>query len=220
MSGEMLAFGNDACFNAENRQFWLDQATGFSTIEVLDSRNQRQFHFLEREDDGFFAQNGGIHRPQEAKIRRGQTLVRFISRKSFNLHGSDGLIGGWWMDYDGFCGLKFFAEANGHSLAHAASLLLALPAEWSDCAFVGKATVRTTLRAWVGLGKVSTGSISPGRAPSLMPGKGGSVLDWKMSGASLHAAPEHLQVKQYFVPGDRALLASALEVVEVRSAEA
>lgn len=218
MSNQGLAFGNDHCFEDSNRQFWLDQALGFSTVEILDSRDQRQFYFLEREDDGFFAQNGGIQRPQEVKIRRGQTMVRFMSASAYQRFQANGLMGGWWMDYDGFCGLRAFAHQHEHSLAEAANILLAIPAEWSDCAYVGKAEVLTTLRAWVGQGKPATGSISPGRAPSLMPGKGGSRLEWEASGASLHAPPPSLEVKQYFIPGKRELLSSAFNIINVEPA--
>jgi hypothetical protein len=144
--------------------------------------------------DGMAIQNGGINRPQEARMRPG-IYYRFFSSQAFNAHGAKALTaGGWWLDFEGYHAIRSKASRDATSLAQAARWVLAIPPGWGDCAFVGKAMMESHVKAYVGTAKPAADGISPHSA----------LRDRRAQPVYM---PAPLDVaKQWFVPGERDLL--------------
>ncbi|SIN76126.1 hypothetical protein [Vannielia litorea] len=153
--------------------------------------------------DGFAMQNGGMFNPTESKMPPG-IYYRFFGTINRNRYGAEGcMAGGWWVDGENYAKVRSVAQEQGISLAKAAQALIVIPGGWHDCGYVGRALLKTELKAWVGKGKPATSAASPFnklRNPDTDP---------------VQIAPAHLEMKQWFVPGERALLSRFFEVQQV-----
>ncbi|MCB2093014.1 MAG: hypothetical protein KDE11_01275 [Rhodobacteraceae bacterium] len=193
---------NAHCFAGLGRSFWLMEAQGFHRGEVNQGPDGAWIDYRS-DSDGFAMQNGGMFRPQEASMPQG-IYYRFFGTISHNRFGAEScMAGGWWLDTDNYARIRNVALERGVSLARAAQALIVIPGGWHDCGYVGQAYLNRELRAWVGKGKPATSGTSPHNAqrnPATDP-----VL----------IAPAHLEMKQWFVPGERSLLARFFEVRKV-----
>lgn len=189
---------NFHCFEGMGRPYWQAIARGMRPSGISMGHEGAKVDLIV-ESDGFAAQNGGMQSPQEAKLPAG-TYFRFFGTIAHNRYGGKAaMAGGWWIDFENALQIKDWAMRYDLSLAQAAAQLLVIPPEWHDCGYAGRGILKTTMKAWVGHGKPATGSVSPDSAVR------------KTAGASLHAAPPARSVKQYFIPGERSLIASVFE---------
>lgn len=185
---------NEHCFRGLGRQFWRDKALGFRPSIV----NGRDGYHIEYDTeskvlgpdvpnaDDFAYQNGGIARPDETAMRPG-TYLRFCdSRRKY-------WVGNWWLDYDHFSLIRAWAIERDLSLAAAAHRCLVIPTEWGDCGRLVKAGLNRRLRAYVGKGKPATATVSPHNAQ-------------RTASQPVVLSPAELEIKQWFVPGEPALL--------------
>ena len=180
------------------RPFWQSIARGLKPTGISMGHEGARVDLI-IESDGNAAQNGGMQTPQETKLHPG-TYFRFFGTIANNRYGGkSAMAGGWWVDFENALAIKDWAVKYDLSLAQAAARLLVIPPEWHDCGYVGRGVLKTAMKAWVGHGKPATGTLSPDNAAR------------RTSGATLHAAPPARSVKQYFVPGDRALIASVFD---------
>ena len=116
------------------------------------------------------------------------------------------MAGGWWIEPEVFFRIRDYARAQNISLAKAARVMLVIPDGWQDCGYVGSATLTTKLKAYVGKGKPATSTASPfnpRRNPATDP-------------IMMAPRPGGLPVKQWFVPGNRELLARFFEIISVQ----
>jgi hypothetical protein len=180
--------------------YWSSIARGQRPTAVRVGRMGATIDFAS-DTDGFVIQNGGMYNPQPTKMLPG-SYFRFFDTISHNRFGTAAFTGGgWWVAYECYLKIAEWAEAYDLSLAKAASRLLVIPAEWGDCGYVGKARLTTPMKAFVGKGKPATGSVSPDSAE-------------RASGkVPIQMAVTHLDIKQYLVPGTRALLGQVFTVV-------
>jgi hypothetical protein len=194
---------NFHCFEGAGYGFWKAIAQGKRPTGLMASPDGYALDYL-KDVDGSIVQNGGMFAPQEVKMRPG-TYFRFFGTTTKNVYGAaSSMAGGWWLDYDNFLKIGDWADQHDVSLARAAQALLVIPKEWHDCGYVGRARLTATLKAWVGKGKPATGSISPDSAQR----------DKVKSPVTM--APAHLEMKQYFVPGERSLLSTCFELVNTQ----
>lgn len=206
----MAAENNFGHFTGVGREFWRAKAQGLQP-KLVRGRSGTRLTFTPDPSDGFAMNNGGILAPQETKILPGR-WYRFYATIDHNKHGPDAFTGGnWWLDYENFRKIEAWSEEHGLSLARAAQQLIVIPSEWSDCGYLGIATLSTALKAWVGKGKPATGQMSPASAARGSALSGGAYVP-------LVASPEHLEIKQYFVPGERPLLSRLFQFKERRRA--
>ncbi len=191
---------NFHCFNGVGRPYWRAFAEGKVVSDVQSGPMGTSIQLKTEELDGFAIQNGGIERPQEDRMPAGN-YYRFFGTITNNRSGAaSAMAGAWWLDYENFLKIRSWAEKLDISLSRAAQTLLAIPNEWGDCGYLGRATLTVKLKAWVGKGKPATGSISPDskmRDPAKDP---------------VTLSPAHLEMKQYFVPGGRDLLGQFFRV--------
>jgi len=193
---------NAHCFRGVGLPYWLAIARGF-TVTGVRSGPLGASIALADDTDGYALQNGGMWAPQRTSMMAGG-YYRFFGTIDHNRFGKDSsMAGGWWIDTDTYVTVTGWADEHGLSLAAAARHLLAIPREWHDCGYVGRAWLLKPLRAYVGKGKPATGSISPH-----------SDLR-RAGGIPLTMSPPHLEVKQWFVPGGRALLAQFFQLDRV-----
>lgn len=191
---------NFHCFEGAGHGFWKAIAQGMRPTGMTSSPDGYALDYA-KDVDGSIVHNGGMFAPQEVKMHPGN-YFRFFGTTSKNVYGAgSSMAGGWWLDYDNFLKVADWAEQHDVSLARAAQALLVIPKEWHDCGYVGRARLKTTMKAWVGKGKPATGSISPDSA----------ARDKATTPVTM--APAHLEMKQYFVPGERALLGTCFELV-------
>jgi hypothetical protein len=184
---------NFHCFEGLGRPWWQSIARGHRPTGVKQGPQGARIE-LQMEDDGCVVQNGGMVHPQEAKMRPGW-YWRFFGTIDHNKYGAASMMsGGWWIDYETARTVVDWADRHGLTMAQAAQQLLVIPNEWQDCGYAGRAELAVTMKAWVGLGKPATGSLSPDNAAR------------RGQGVALQAAPPATEIKQYFVPGSRALL--------------
>lgn len=180
--------------------YWSSIARGLRPTSVRTGRMGSTIDFA-TDTDGLVLQNGGMYNAQLTKAQPG-TYFRFFDTISHNRFGDGALTGGgWWIDFESYVKVADWAEAHDLSLAKAAARLLVIPMEWGDCGYVGKALLTTPMKAFVGKGKPATGSISPDsarRTPGEVP---------------VQMTVTHLDIKQYFIPGTRALLGRVFTVV-------
>ena len=173
---------------------------GLVPLEGLRSGPTGSWWELKEDADHFAVQNGGLHNPLEVHMSTGQYYFRFFGSTVMNLHGAEaGMSGWWWIDYETFDQIRTFANRLDWPLSRAASHLLVVPNEWSDCAYVGRALLSRAMHAFAGKGKPA----SPGMSPD-------SALR-RESGIPVMAGAPHLEIKQYFVPGERELLSAAFQ---------
>lgn len=190
---------NYHCFEGMGRPFWLSIAQGMQPQGMSGGPDGYTLD-MARDVDGAIVQNGGMYAPQETKLSVG-TYFRFFGTVAHNLYGAGGgMSGGWWLDVDNYVKVCDWAEEHDVPLAKAAQALLVIPKEWHDCGYVGRARLTRSMKAWVGKGKPATGSISPDSA-------------LRTPGTAVSTAFKHLELKQYFVPGERDLIAAAFQKV-------
>jgi hypothetical protein len=123
---------------------------------------------------------GGILMPQPTRLPTGQYYYRFASSSSPR---AAQMGGGWWIDFEAFHRIETFASANGYRLKDAARLLLALPYDWTKVDVLIKAVLKSSLRAYTGLGKPAQG---------------------KAGGADKGTAcipSQHQKIRQLYIPG-------------------
>lgn len=202
MNDNPLIAGNEICFDDTNGPFWGQMALGFQPYWLIEKLGVESSVYLVNDTDGIPIRDGGLQAPQETKVRKGQAMFRFVGSKKTGDKFQGTLFGNWWVDYETFVTIEGWAKEHGISLSEAAMQLLALPPKWTDSAWLFKVRVTQTLRAYVGKGGPATGEISPAQAKA----------ERKKVEASLYAPPEHLEIKQYFIPGSPAILQSSMEI--------
>lgn len=189
---------NFHCFEGMGRPFWHSIAQGMKPSGISTGPMGATVDLIV-EGDGFAVQNGGIRNPQETKLQPG-VYFRFFGTIAHNRYGAkSSMAGGWWVDFENALAIKTWAVRFDLSLAQAAQALLVIPSGWHDCGYVGRGRLRTAMKAWVGHGKPATGSLSPDNAGR------------RQAGAAVQVAPPAQSLKQYFVPGDRTLIASVFD---------
>ena len=183
------------CFEGMGLPFWRSIAEGLKPSGISMGPMGASVDLIE-EGDGNAVQNGGMHRPQESKMLPG-IYFRFFGTIAHNRYGANSsMAGGWWINYENALDIKNWALRFDLSLAQAAQALLVIPPGWHDCGYVGRGQLLKPMKAWVGLGKPATGTLSPDNAQR------------RSAGVAVQIAPPALQMKQYFMPGERALIAS------------
>lgn len=192
---------NVHCFNGLGRRYWQLKARGFAPEIVNGPEGYRVMQRTEREvlgqngpenADAFAYQNGGMRHPQETTMRPG-TYLRFHDSKS------TWWVGGWWIDYENYTKIRHFAQTWDVPIAVGARECLAIPTEWGDCGRLVLAGLNRRLGAYVGKGKSATGTVSPFNA-ARDPAQQRTYLP-----------PQHLEIKQWFVPGEGSQLADFFE---------
>jgi hypothetical protein len=203
---------NFHCFEGIGLSYWRAVAQGLSPAKGRSPHpnlhrgpDGARWEF-KQDIDGYVAQNGGMSNPQEIKLSPA-TYFRFFGTIVHNTKGAKGgMSGGWWIDYENIVKVNNFAKSCNYSLSRAASILLVIPNEWHDCGYLGCALLHKQMKAFVGKGKLAAARISPASA----------ARDAKLDPASM--SPAHLEVKQYFVPGDPIEIADAFEFLWVKQA--
>ncbi len=190
------------CFHGIGQFYWLTRARGMDP-EVRNGRDGYHIRFrteaeaLDRKKvpnpDSFAVQNGGIISPQKTRMPLG-FYYRFIGSNRGNPTGN------WWLEPEHYFLIRSRARDLGIPLAVAASRCLVIPKEWGDCGRVVRAQLHTRLNAYVGKGKPATGSVSPDNA----------TRDKRTQ--PVHMAPTHIEIKQWYVPGEPELLARMFKV--------
>ena len=175
---------NFHCFDGVGLAYWRALALGMSPSADLMWGPDGTWWELKKDVDGYVVQNGGLAHPQETKLNPG-VYYRFFGTIAHNVRGAGaGMSGGWWIDDENLQKVVNFADRCDYSLARAAVMLLVVPKEWHDCGYLGCATLRKPMKAFVGKGKPASGHISPDSArrdPSTDP---------------VAMSPAHLDVKQ------------------------
>ncbi len=199
MDGGGLGYKNDFCFEGKDRQYWLNIVKGLSY--ETNTGPDMDFHEKIRSDEqGAWLRNGGIQNPLEEKARAGQAMYRFISTDAYRDHGDGAIHGAWWITDNDFYKIKAHADGGRYPLSAAASRLLAIPPNWGDCGYFGRVRLTETLRAWTGHGKPASSALSPDH----------SRTERQAAGAQLRVPMKFLEIKQWFLPGGRGLLAGAM----------
>ncbi len=189
---------NFHCFEGIGKPYWLAIAGGMKPSGISLGPMGAAVQLVD-ESDGFAVQNGGMQMPQETKMQPG-VYFRFFGTIAHNRYGpTAAMAGGWWVDFENALAIKHWAQKFDLSLAQAAQVLLVIPSSWHDCGYAGRGVLRTPMKAWVGHGKPATGSLSPDNAQR------------RSTGAVVQVAPPGQSLKQYFVPGEPALIASVFE---------
>ncbi|MEM7422313.1 MAG: hypothetical protein AAF334_01250 [Pseudomonadota bacterium] len=196
MDGGAVTLANDFCFEGNEHAFWLNKAKGLSYKAEVGPDDDFQ-EMIKADEQGAWLRNGGIQNPMVEKARAGLAMYRFIATGAFQRYGKGAIHGDWWITDNDFYTLKIFAEKHGHALSYAASMLLAIPPNWGDCAHFGRVRLVQTLRAWTGHGKPASSKLTPDH----------SREDRRKAGASLRIPLRHLEIKQWFIPGGRSILA-------------
>lgn len=186
---------NFHCFEGMGRPFWRSIAEGMKPSGISMGPMGASVDLIE-EGDGNAVQNGGMYHPQETKMHPG-VYFRFFGTIAHNRYGAkSSMAGGWWIDYENAVAVRDWALKFDLSLARAAQALLVIPPGWHDCGYVGRGRLLKTMKAWVGHGKPATGTLSPDNAQR------------RSAGVPVQVAPPAAPIKQYFMPGDRSLIAS------------
>jgi hypothetical protein len=190
---------NDHCFTGVGRQYWEAIADGKSVQGLLRGPDGSRLDLL-MDSDGRAMNNGGMY-PKQITRMPPKIYYRFFGTVAHNRFGAEGcMAGGWWIEADAYFATVALAKARDVPLNKAAQAMLVIPDGWHDCGYVGKAVLTRKLKAWVGKGKPATSSVSPynpDRNPDTDP---------------IVAPPPGEEVKQWFVPGDRALLGRFFDV--------
>ena len=190
------------CFKGMGRAYWERRARGFEPI--IEKGKNGHYVRLKTEKEGldpkkvpnadsYAIQNGGVYSPQQTNMHPG-IYYRFIS----SIRGSP--TGNWWLEPEHYFTIRSLANERDVSLALAASLCLVIPKEWGNCGILVRAKLNTRLHAFIGKGKPATGSVSPDNAKR----------DKQTQRA--HMAPAHIEIKQWFVPGERDFLKKVFHV--------
>ena len=184
---------NDHCFQGLGRKIWLERARGLTVLGTRSGPDGTRLDYAMDTDDRAM-HNGGMVHPQETRMAPG-IWYRFYGTVAHNRFGAAGcMAGGWWIDPEAYFTIRDTARARDISLAKLAQALLVIPDGWHDCGYVGRAMLTRRLRASVGHGKPATGRTSPHNP----------LRD--RAADPIVAAPAHLSLKQWFVPGERDLL--------------
>lgn len=199
---------NMHCFKGMGRAYWELRARGFQGIvtkgkdghfvklkseqEILNNKNDPKGPKVPNAD-GFAMQNGGMYSPQETNMHPG-VYYRFFASNGGNPTGH------WWLEPQHYFSIRSLAEQRGISLAAAASLCLVIPREWGDCGRLVRALLNTRLHAYVGKGKPATGTVSPDNAAR------------DKTSQPVRVAPAHIEIKQWFVPGEPTLLEKVFNI--------
>ena len=185
---------NRHCFTGKGQRYWQMRASGFNPVIEngrdgyhLRLRTEREVLEATNADD-FVVQNGGMSSPKETSMPPGFYFRFFRSR-------GGQWAGNWWIHYEHYTTIRSYAQDLDISLAAAARRCLVIPDEWGDCGRLVRAELQVRAKAYVGKGKPATGSVSPDNAKR------------DKSSQRVHMAPQHLELKQWFVPGDRDLIA-------------
>ena len=190
---------NFHCFEGVGLHYWQNLAQGLSPAADLLMGPDGAWWDFKKDIDGYALQNGGMYSPQITKLNPNY-YFRFFGTTTHNVNGAQGgMSGGWWIDYDTLQTIVKFADRCDYSLARAASMLLVIPKEWQDCAYLGCGLLRKQMKAFVGKGKPAAGRISPDSA------------ERDTSADPIMIAPVYLAVKQYLVPGSREEIAGAFD---------
>ncbi|MFV0411431.1 MAG: hypothetical protein ACK5LJ_17565 [Paracoccus sp. (in: a-proteobacteria)] len=97
----------------------------------------------------FYAQTGGIMRPDRHELKPGTSIFRFGSNSDSTAKVA---AGSWWIEREEFDKIIRFGEIHGLSVGMAMRALCLVPPEWSDATLLVRANVVEPLLAWRGLG--------------------------------------------------------------------
>ena len=198
---------NDHCFTGVGREFWLREARGLNRGKITQGPDGTRIDYV-TDSDGSALQNGGMFQPQETRMGPGR-YFRFFGTINHNRYGAEScMAGGWWIEANTYFQIKSWAMSHDMSLAKAAQQLIVIPGGWHDCGYVGAAHLNRKLKAYVGKGKPATNATSPHNPLR------------NRDTDPVVAAPSHLEIKQYFVPGDRDLLSRFFKTVAVQQVTA
>lgn len=175
---------NFDAFKGDDRMMWMGVARGHG-FPARDTGEQKI------DVDGLVVQNGGMFAPREETLHDRALYHRFISTAGATSDRKNAWAGGWWVT-DATMSYMLGIAKTGTPLSTVAQNYLAVPNEWSDCAFVVTARLEVKLKAWVGKGKTAHGIHSPDI-------NGGLTSDRPRG--FLYAAPPHLAPIQLLVPG-------------------
>ena len=178
---------NDSYFEGLERDRWRLLAGGFrpsfpggSVDYALDSQ-------------GMALRNGGILAPREVKLRTGLFYYRFIDTVFHNVtvakSGDLAYFGRWWINGEMMSACRRFALEQGYCLSDAAKYFFALPYEWGDHRRLVRALLAETVRAWEGNG-------APAHSSEI-----DSVKAHPRDRGTTWIAPQHIEVRQLFIPG-------------------
>lgn len=188
-------FANEACFSGAQRMLWYQRARGLSVSLGADGGLD-----YDLDSDDMALNTGGMHAPNEIKLRPGQFYYRFIGTRSARKFGMPtALAGGWWLDLDNYRKISLYAQDLGIALSEAAHRTLAIPAGWSDCHYVGRVLLNSPVRAYIGHGK-----------PAALQSPHNSKRDKADDPVVL--SPWHLQLAQVYVPGTVPVLNTAFDI--------
>ncbi|MEL6479158.1 MAG: hypothetical protein AAFR17_17650 [Pseudomonadota bacterium] len=179
-------------FEGGARAMWQNVARGhgFPSRETGD---------LKLDIDGLLIQNGGMLMPREEIIDDRAIYHRFIDTEKATRGGPNAWAGGWWVTDTTMSTL--LGLASEQPLAQVAQNYLAVPGEWSDCAFRVTARLELKLKAWIGKGKPAHALHSPDIDGGLgSNGPKGWVPNTRPRG-NLYAPPPHLAPVQLLIPG-------------------
>ncbi len=192
---------NFHCFRGSGLGFWRALAMGMMPIgafrpgaQPAKSPDGRYWELKRDQADGFALKDGGIKNPSETEINPGN-YYRFIATAKYNTDRERQFARPWWIDQHTLGAIIQYAARQDYSLARTAQLLLIMPD--GDCAWLCRAFLQHTMKAFVGVGNPATGFISPDSAKR---------KEWNVP--VMHGEPS-LAIKQYFVPGDESELRAA-----------
>lgn len=199
-AGKSRPQDNEHCFRGMGLKLWSARARGFEPVGEMRSGPRGSWWNLASDEDGYAVQNGGLSNPRKDRMHVGQYYFRFIGSIARNTKGvAAGMSGWWWIDCETMIAIRNYAERLDWPISRSAAHLLIIPKEWSDCAYLGRAMLLKRMYAFTGKGKPAAGTVSPDSALR------------RTSGTSVMIGAGHLEIKQYFVPGERDLIAEAFQ---------
>lgn len=190
---------NEHCFQGAERQRWWLVARGMRPS--YQPAKGRAGFAPELDLDGMALRSGGMAMPSEYEPPLGQYYYRFIGTVAHNVgvsrFGDAAYFGSWWIDAETLAAIRRHATSLGDDLSEAAKYFLALPYEWGDHRRLVRALLVKPLRAWRGKGLPAPDAVSGTR----------------------FVPPQHVEVAQLFIPGQRDALHRAFAPAECRYAK-
>jgi hypothetical protein len=185
---------NSHCFEGAERERWWLISRGMRAS--YRPTNGHGGFAPELDLDGMALRSGGMAMPSEYRLPLGQYYYRFIGTVAHNVSlsrfGDAAYFGNWWVGAETLATIRRYAAQYGGDLAQAAKYFLALPYEWGDHRRLVRALLVRPLRAWRGKGLPAHDAVSGTR----------------------FVPPQHIEVAQLFIPGDRDLLHGAFAHAE------
>ena len=101
---------------------------------------------------GYDKAREGMSMIRPIEIPMGIVLYRFYD-SSRARSPQDGAKGPWWIEFEYFQQIKYFADRNGYSRSYTARLFAAILYEWSEVNAYVACSVQKPLQGWKGRGK-------------------------------------------------------------------